>query len=125
MRFSETRREKIVFVLRHLLYSSIAYYFLAVFADIVSSGAVSYFFQINLLLAVALVVAVALAWLTGEAAPKDDSASSAENRRLFFGFIIIIGLLLFIALSPHDLLVALSLSTLTVAVLYSIRNHIV
>lgn len=121
---AENRRKKISFILRHVLYSSIIYYILAVFTDIISGGAVSFFFQINLLLGVALASATALAWIGGDTVAKDEADSPNKRRWLFLGLIAIIGLLLFIALLPHDTLAAVGISLLTVGLLYSIREHI-
>jgi len=111
-------------ILRHLIYSSIVYYLLAILLDILSGGAVSFFFQINLLIGSALIFSAALAVMNHPSNLQDDPGSEKDDRHLFYALTALIAILLFLALRPHDTFTAASLSVLTAGLLYSIRKHL-
>lgn len=126
MKISTAQKKYISLVARHTLYASLFYYLLLLVIDVLLGGVISFFFKVGALMGLVLASAIVLAFAGKERQMQKsnedsfekkissrDSSQNARSNVFFYAALLASGLLLFLALRPHDTIVAALLAFLT------------
>ncbi|MBD3245121.1 MAG: hypothetical protein GF335_03960 [Candidatus Moranbacteria bacterium] len=93
-----------VLIIKNLIYSLILYYIGFLIFDIISKGFLSRYFNIGLI----ILIIITLAFILSKINPQNEETQTKISSGIIFLLILILTVIIFLALLPHNLIVSLT-----------------